>query len=64
MSDTAAETLTRHNIPHSCDRRVPNILNRQGTASCPMEAAVLRLDDPAEALEALEQTLAALRAKA
>jgi hypothetical protein len=41
--------------------RVDRILNRTATGFCPMESAVLKIQTPVEALEAIRKTLNALR---
>ena len=40
---------------------VPEILNRAGTAPCPMEQAAAAVTDPAEALPVLRQALQELQ---
>ncbi|HHT54114.1 MAG TPA: DUF1893 domain-containing protein [Clostridiales bacterium] len=49
MSAGAAAVLQAHGIPYYYDRRVEYIANRAGTGVCPMEAAVMDIDDPAAA---------------
>lgn len=53
MSHPAAEVLRAHNISVSADTFVPGIINRAGTGPCPFEAAVMDIQDPEEALEAI-----------
>lgn len=63
MSETAAETLAKHGITAYWDKQVSYIVNREGTGPCPMEQAVTGIDDPAKALAAIQDKMAALRAK-
>ena len=49
ISDPAAEVLSAHGIEFRYDKKVPNIINRDGTGLCPMEEATLGTDDPEEA---------------
>jgi len=60
MCESAAELLSAYGIPNSADAIVPAIINRKGTGLCPMEAAVLDLDDLQAMVAAIERTLAAL----
>ncbi len=60
LSDSAAEVFTSCGILFSCDTRVPGIRNRDNTGPCPMEQATQGITDPAQALEAIRQTLSAL----
>ncbi len=62
MSETAAEVLARHGIHTEYETLVRAIINRSGTDPCPMEQAVSGIDDPAEALKAIQNTMAALAA--
>lgn len=61
MSEKALNSLLAHGVQATYDQLVPSIINREGTGPCPMERAVTQIDDPALALEAVEQTLAALK---
>ena len=53
MSEPAIEVLSKHKILWLTHKRVKNILNADGTDICPMERAVLEVDDPEEAFEIL-----------
>lgn len=53
MSEAAAEYLSAHNIPHSCDKLTQQIINRTGDNICPMEAAVASISAPEEGYKAL-----------
>lgn len=61
VSRPAAQVLTQHNIRLEFDRQVPFIQNREGTGRCPMELAAENINDPAEALAAIRNTLKALQ---
>lgn len=63
MSQTAADVLSRHGIHTECDTVVRTIVNRSGTGLCPMEQAVADIDDPAEALAAIQRTMAVLQSR-
>lgn len=63
MSKAGFDTLSRHGIPAEYETLVQIVVNRSGTGQCPMEQAVSTIDDPAEALKAIQNTIAALRAK-
>lgn len=53
MGEDAAALLRAHGIAATADRTVPKILNRDQSASCPLEARVEKLDDPAQMVEVL-----------
>ncbi len=61
MSEKALGSLVQHGVQAVYDQLVPSIINREGTGPCPMEHAVAQIDDPAQALIVVEQTLAALK---
>ena len=46
MSEEAKSLLAAHNVPATADRLVPKILNRDQSASCPLEARVAQEADP------------------
>ena len=58
ISRPAAEVLHTHGITLTHDTLVGGIRNRKGDGPCPMESAVLALDDPQAALTAIRATLA------
>lgn len=60
ISRCAAEYLARHGIEASWELQVEHIQNRAKTGYCPMEQAVLALEEPAHGLAAIRQTLARL----
>ena len=60
MSQSALQVLKEGDIAASFDTLVPYIVNRQGDGMCPMEAATLDVDTPADALAAVKNTLAKL----
>lgn len=53
MSEEAKSLLAAHNVPASADRLVPKILNRDQSASCPLEARVAQEADPQKMVAAL-----------
>lgn len=63
MSWSGRKYLERHGIGASFDMLVPLIMNRQGTGSCPMEAAVAAIEQPDEGLHALQQRIGHLEAE-
>ena len=62
LSEEALDALRKHRIHTEYDTLVPRIANRAGDGLCPMETAVLGIDDPAEARRAIERKLAELSA--
>ncbi len=54
MSEEAKAFLEKNGVRVSADTLVPKILNRDRSASCPLEASVAALDDPAKMVEALK----------
>lgn len=62
MSAAARDYLAAHEIPAGWETLTDRIINRMGTGLCPMEETVLKIDDPAEALLALKETMRRLRA--
>ena len=63
VSDLAAEVFERFGIEFACEKRVPMIRNRTDTGFCPMESAVIGIDDPQKAPEAIREKLAELAGK-
>ena len=64
LSEGGATVLEKFKIPYSCGTLTEKIVNRAGTDICPMEKTVFNIDDPQEALAALCETTARLRAEA
>lgn len=60
MSEPARSVLQEHGIVSHCGSLVPSIRNRTGTGRCPMEEAVLDIDDPYEAFVAIKKKRAEL----
>ena len=54
MSEDAKAFLEKNGVRVSADTLVPKILNRDRSASCPLETTVLKLDDPRKMVEALK----------
>jgi len=63
ISQPARDVLTGNGITVSWDTLVPAIQNRDQTGFCPMETAVLGIQDPLAAKSAILQTLASLQVK-
>lgn len=61
ISTPALALLRRYGIDTDYTTEVPMIRNRTNDGYCPMEQAVLALEDPSEALQKLRETLAVLR---
>ena len=57
MSQSAVNTFNRFGINCTYDKLTENIKNRAGTGLCPMENAVSNINDPKEALPAIQKTL-------
>lgn len=55
MSRPAAQVLTDHGIAAHSGQLVDGIINRKGDGPCPFEAAVIEIEDPQEALIAIQQ---------
>jgi len=53
MSRPAAEVLTAQGITACPGQLVDGIINRNGNGPCPFEAAVLKIEDPHQALTAI-----------
>lgn len=60
MSNLAIETLSKHGIEPFYDLSVEAIRNRAGNDFCPMEKAVIDIDDPEAALEAIKLKIKAM----
>lgn len=59
-SQAALVQLRGAGVTLEYDQVVPNILNKQGKDTCPLERLTLALDDPREAVEALREFLSNL----
>lgn len=57
MSAAARDYLASRGVPAAWETLTGRIINRGGTGLCPMETAVLEIEDPAEGLEALQETM-------
>lgn len=53
ISKSALDVLRESNIEVEYDQLVDNIINRQGDGICPFEAAVLNIDNPLAAYNAI-----------
>lgn len=61
ISERAVIVFQKYNIQYSYAAMAKTIINRSGTDSCPMELAVAEIDEPLQALTAIENTLKILR---
>lgn len=61
LSEPAKLILKQNGILCYYDNCVPNIINRAGDGVCPMEKAVARAKNPAEALMCIRKALAELK---
>lgn len=61
MSRPAAEVLKAQGISVQAETLVDGIINRRGDGPCPFEAAVMEIQDPQEALEAIRNKLAQMQ---
>jgi len=60
MSADALRVLSSHGIAASYDKLTPAIMNREGSAQCPLDASAVGIEDPGEALLAIRDTVATL----
>ena len=58
MSETAVAVLKKYKISYSFGERVPFIKNRRGDGMCPLEQAVVGIDDPEDGFAAIMQRVA------
>ena len=63
MSEGAVSIFEKHQIPYKFETLVPYIENRTKDGMCPMEETVQLVENPEEAFEALEKTIARLMKK-
>ena len=61
LSDSAEEVFLRFGLPYSLQEKVPAIRNRVGDGFCPMEQAVLGIEEPLSALTAIRNRLKQLQ---
>lgn len=64
MSRAGKEFLESRGVKVSYGQCIDMISNRAGNGICPMERTVMEIEEPAEALTALKETLATLRKQA
>ena len=62
-AEGAKALLESHGIRFVVEKTVTLILNREGTGSCPMEAAVKGCDEPAQMVSKIKETLERMKAK-
>ena len=61
ITPDAIRILERYGIAYSYATLTERIINRAGTGICPMEMAVEAIEEPAQAREAIRQTMQALK---
>lgn len=61
MSLGAKAVFDEHGIKYSCGEEVEYIINRKKDDMCPMEKAVMDIDDPAEAQKEIKETIEKMR---
>lgn len=61
MSRSAKKILDGHGIKYSCGEEVEYIINRKKDGMCPMEKAVMDIDNPAEAPTKIKETIEKMR---
>lgn len=63
ISESAEEVFVRFGMPYSFEEKVPAIRNRARDGFCPMEQAVLGIENPTDALTAIRKRLKELQEK-
>ena len=63
LGESALTVLRKHGVETEYGLLTRGIVNRAGTGICPMEEAVLQIEDPAEALAAVKERAAFLSRK-
>ena len=63
ISEAGMEILEHYGIPYRYGKKVPYIVNRDGTDMCPMEKTVKDIEDLEEAETALRKKVAELMGK-
>lgn len=63
ISRPALETLKMHNIPTSYAILTEAVKNRDNTGLCPIESAVMNIDNPHDALTAIRNKLELLKSR-
>lgn len=61
MSRSAKKILDEYGVKYSCGEEVEYIINRKKDGMCPMEKAVVDIDDPAEAPTKIKETIEKMR---
>lgn len=63
ISRPALDTLKKHNIPISYSILTEAVKNRDNTGLCPIESAVMNIDNPHDALTAIRNKLELLKSR-
>lgn len=61
ISESAEKVFQQFGIAYAYNEKVAAIRNRAGDGFCPMEQAVLNIDEPLQALEAIKRRLSELQ---
>lgn len=57
ISTPAVDVLHKAGVEVDCGKQVPNIINRDGTGTCPVENLTIDVDDPAVSFERIKEFL-------
>ncbi|MBQ9773519.1 MAG: DUF1893 domain-containing protein [Clostridia bacterium] len=63
ITEGAIRILTENGISYAYQTRTEQIVNRRGDGPCPMESAVAKVENPAQAREEIRKTLQELTKK-
>lgn len=60
LSESAKEVFEQNKIEYAFEALTEKIINRQGTGLCPMEQAVADVENPADAIRAINEKISEL----
>ena len=63
ISESAEQVFQQFGIAYTYNEKVAAIRNRAGDGFCPMEQAVLHIEEPSKALSAIKRRLSELQEK-
>ena len=63
MSEQAVKVFSKYGVRYSYDTLTDVIVNQVGTDLCPMEKAVMSIDEPTHAFESIKNTLEVFKLK-
>jgi len=61
LSESAKDVLDKFSVPVTCEVLVPRIINRDKTGFCPIEEAVLKVQEPLQAVCAIKNRIKELK---